>query len=63
MIIPKEPKLTKEQLRELTEIVSEYGCRIQAIEGHHRSIYALLGEERKPIMINRILGLNYIDRF
>ncbi|MCG8384904.1 MAG: hypothetical protein MJA30_05140 [Cytophagales bacterium] len=63
MIIPKEPKLTKEQLKEVTEIAQEYGCKIKGIEGHHRTIYALLGEERESILINRILGLNYIDRF
>ena len=63
MIIPKEPKLTKEQLKEVTEIAEEYSCRIKPIEGHHRTIYALLGEEREPIMINRIMGLDYIDRF
>ncbi|MEM6525611.1 MAG: 3-deoxy-D-arabino-heptulosonate 7-phosphate synthase [Bacteroidota bacterium] len=63
MIIPKESKLTKEQLTEVTEIAEEYSCRIKPIEGHHRTIYALLGEEREPIMINRIMGLDYIDRF
>ncbi|MGD1961989.1 MAG: hypothetical protein ACFB2Y_24275 [Fulvivirga sp.] len=63
MIIPKKPKLTKEQLKEVTEIAEEYSCRIKPIEGHHRTIYALLGEEREPIMINRIMGLDYIDRF
>ena len=63
MIIPKEPKLTKEQLKEVTGIAEEYGCKIQPIEGHHRTIYALLGEERETIMINRIMGLDYIDRF
>ncbi|TRX62166.1 3-deoxy-D-arabino-heptulosonate 7-phosphate synthase [Fulvivirga sp. M361] len=63
MIIPKESKLTKEQLKEVTDIANEYSCKIQTIEGHHRTIYALLGEEREPIMINRILGLDYIDRF
>ncbi len=63
MIIPKEPKLTKEQLSEVVSIVEEYGCRIQTIKGHHRTIYAVLGEERETIMVNRILGLDYIDRF
>ena len=63
MIIPKEPKLTSAQLKEVREIVEEYGCKVQVIVGHHRSIYAVLGEERKTIMINRILGLDYIDRF
>jgi 3-deoxy-7-phosphoheptulonate synthase len=63
MIIPKEPRLTDEQLREVEEIVHEYGCKIQQIVGHHRTIYAVLGEERETIMVNRILGLDYIDRF
>lgn len=63
MIIPKEPKLTKEQLDEVVSIVEEYNCRLQTIEGHHRTIYAVLGEERETIMVNRILGLDYIDRF
>ncbi len=63
MIIPKEPKLTEAQLKEVSSIVEEYNCRIQPIEGHHRSIYAVLGEERETIMVNRILGLDYIDRF
>jgi len=63
MIIPKEPRLTNSQLSEVKEIVEEYGCRIQQIEGHHRTIYAVLGEERETIMVNRIMGLDYIDRF
>ena len=63
MIIPKESKLTKEQFEEVSSIVEEYNCRIQTIEGHHRTIYAVLGEERETIMVNRILGLDYIDRF
>lgn len=63
MIIPKEPKLSGEQLKEVVAIVEEYGCKVQQIEGHHRTIYAVLGEERETIMVNRILGLDYIDRF
>ena len=63
MIIPKEPKLTDEQLLIVTSIVEEYDCKLQVIVGHHRSVYAVLGEERKTIMINRILGLDFIDRF
>mgnify|MGYP006268077195 CR=1 FL=1 len=63
MIIPKESQLTHEQLKEVTEIVEEYGCKVQTIVGHHRSIYAVLGEERETLMVNRLLGLSYIDRF
>ncbi|MFY0601319.1 MAG: hypothetical protein JXR03_16705 [Cyclobacteriaceae bacterium] len=63
MIIPKESKLSAEQLKEVSSIVEEYKCKIQPIEGHHRTIYAVLGEERETIMINRILGLDFVDRF
>ena len=56
MIIPKESKLTTEQLAEVKGIVEEYGCKVQSIVGHHRTIYAVLGEERKTILVNRILG-------
>lgn len=63
MIIPKEAKLSPQQLAEVTAIVQEYKCKIQPIEGHHRTIYAVLGEERETIMINRIMGFDYVDRF
>lgn len=63
MIIPKESKLTEKQLEEVKAIVEEYDCWLQPIVGHHRTIYAVLGEERKSLMVNRILGLDYIDRF
>ncbi|GHC03938.1 3-deoxy-D-arabino-heptulosonate 7-phosphate synthase [Cerasicoccus arenae] len=62
MIIPKEPKLTPAQLAEVEAIVTEYNCVIQPIVGAKRSIYAILGDERHETMINRILGLEYVDR-
>jgi len=63
MIIPKQARLNDEQLLEISQIVETYGCKIQPIVGHHRTIYAVLGEERQTIMVNRILGLDFIDRF
>lgn len=62
MILPKTRELTPDQLREITEIVAEFGCRIQPIVGAVRSIYAILGDERSDLMINRIEGLPYVDR-
>jgi len=62
MIIPKNPKLTDAQLEEVTQIVAEFGCRIQVIEGAVQSIYAIVGDERHELLINRIEGLEYIDR-
>ncbi len=62
MIIPKAPKLTDAQLKEITRVVEDFGCNIQVIEGAVQSIYAIVGDERHELMINRIEGLDYIDR-
>lgn len=62
MIIPKNPKLTDQQLEEVKQIVAEFGCSIQVIEGAVQSIYAIVGDERHELLINRIEGLDYIDR-
>ena len=62
MIIPKTPKLSDDQLAEVERIVEEFGCKIQVIEGAVQSIYAILGDERHELLINRIEGLDYIDR-
>lgn len=62
MILPKTNRLTDEQVAELTAIVSEFDCRLQPIIGAVRTIYAILGDERDKLMINRIEGLDYVDR-
>ena len=62
MIIPKSNRFTAEQLAEVTGIVTEFGCRIQPIVGTVRTIYAIIGEERDELMINRLEGLSYVDR-
>ncbi len=62
MIISKEPRITPSQLTELESIVGEFGCKIQVIHGAHRDIYAIIGDERSETMVNRILGLEYVDR-
>jgi 3-deoxy-7-phosphoheptulonate synthase len=62
MILPKSNRLTPEQLAEITAIVGEFGCKIQPIIGAVRTIYAIVGDEREELMINRIEGLAYIDR-
>jgi 3-deoxy-7-phosphoheptulonate synthase len=62
MILPKNPRLTPEQLAEVTAIVTEFGCKIQPIVGAVRTIYAIVGDERDELMINRLEGLDYIDR-
>jgi 3-deoxy-7-phosphoheptulonate synthase len=62
MILPKATRLTTEQLQEVTAIVTEFGCKIQPIVGTVRSIYAIVGDERDELMINRLEGLDYVDR-
>jgi len=62
MILPKSNRLSDEQIAELTRVVSEFNCRLQPIVGAVRTIYAILGDEREELMINRIEGLSYVDR-
>ncbi len=62
MILPREKKLTEAQLKEVTEIVESFNCKLQTIIGTERSIYAILGDERSETMVNRLEGLSYIDR-
>jgi len=62
MIIPKTPKLTDAQLSEVRSIVGDFDCSIQVIEGAGQNVYAIVGDERHELMINRIEGLMYVDR-
>src|SRR5271156_6219110 len=62
MILPKSNRLTAGQLAEITQIVSEFGCKIQPIVGAVRTIYAIVGDERDELMINRLEGLAYVER-
>jgi 3-deoxy-7-phosphoheptulonate synthase len=62
MILPKANRLTPEQLTEVTDLVAEFNCKIQPIVGTVRTIYAIVGDEREELMINRLEGLPYIDR-
>jgi len=62
MILPKTNRLTPEQLAEVTQIVGDFGCRIQPIVGAVRTIYAIVGDERDDLMITRLEGLNFVER-
>ncbi len=62
MIIPAEDKLTDEQYQEVTAILKEFNCTLTAIPGETRVIYAIRGDERHELMMNRLEGLNYISR-
>ena len=62
MIIPKVNTLSDDQLKEITEVVSAFGCRVKEIKGQERSIYAIIGDERNDDMVTKLEGLPYVDR-
>lgn len=62
VIIPKDNQLNPQQLAEVIAIAADFNCTIQPIIGAHRSIYAILGDERHELMFNRLIGLPYVDR-
>ena len=62
MILPKANRLTPAQVREITAIAESFGCHIQPIVGAVRTIYAIVGDERDELMINRLEGLPYVER-
>ena len=62
MIIPKHSQLNEKEFAELSAIVSEFEVKIQPIVGNQRTIYAIIGDERSPLLIKRIEGLPYVDR-
>ena len=62
MILPANHRFTPEQLAQVTAIVAEFGCKIQPIVGAVRTIYAIVGDERDELMINRLEGLDFVER-
>ena len=62
MIIPNVPALDDAQLKEVTDILTPYGCKVMVINGAERSVYAIVGDERNDDMVTKIEGLPYIDR-
>jgi 3-deoxy-7-phosphoheptulonate synthase len=62
MIIPNINVLSDEQLKEVTDIVTPFGCKIMVIKGQERSIYAIVGDERNDDMVTKLEGLPYVDR-
>ena len=62
MIIPKKDKLNDQEVEELTNILGEFNCTLTPIIGATRTIFAIRGDERHELMINRIEGLDFIER-
>jgi len=60
MILPKADKFTDEQYNEVLAILTEFGCSLTPIPGTTRTIYAIRGDERHELMINRLEGLPYV---
>lgn len=55
-------KLSAQEETQLKDICSEFGVNIQPIVGAHRTIYAILGDERDALLVKKIEGLSFIDR-
>lgn len=62
MIIPNENRLTPAQEQELESVTGEFGVSLHKIVGEHRTVYAMVGDERHELLITRLEGLAYIDR-
>ncbi len=62
MIIPIKNKLEKNEEEHLFQICKEFGIVLQPIIGTHRTIYAMLGDERDTLLIKKIEGLPFVDR-
>ena len=62
MILPKADKFSEEQFNEVVSILAEFGCSLTPIPGTTRTIYAIRGDERHELMINRLEGLPYVWR-
>ncbi len=54
--------LDASQIDEIRRIAGDFGCSIQEIEGAGQNVYAIVGDERHELMINRIEGLEYVSR-
>ena len=62
MIIPNVNALSEGQLKEVTDILAPYGCKVKVIKGQERCVYAIVGDERNDDMVTKIEGLPYVDR-
>ena len=63
MIIPQNNEFTGEQEIEVREILGEFNCTLKPIKGQTQTIYAILGDERHELMINRVEGTPTERRF
>lgn len=62
MIIPSKARLEANEQSELLSIGREFSVEIRPIQGEHRTIYAIIGDECSDLLIKRIEGLNFVDK-
>ena len=62
MIIPKNEKLSKNELKKVEAIAADAECSILEIQGRNRCVYAILGDETQEVMFKRIAGLPFIRK-
>ena len=62
MIIPKNEKLSTNELKKVEAIAADAECSILEIQGRNRCVYAILGDETQEVMFKRIAGLPFIRK-
>ena len=62
MIIPKNEKLSVDELKRVEAIAADSECSILEIQGRNRCVYAILGDETQEVMFKRIAGLPFIRK-
>lgn len=62
MIIPNKPQLTSEEVEALNSLAAEFNVEVRPIQGATQSIYALIGDETDDLLVNRIEGLDFVEK-
>lgn len=55
--------MTQEEVDALHSVAAEFNVEIRTIQGAAQSIYALIGDETNELLIKRIEGLDFVDKF
>ena len=62
MIIPSKPQLDSSELEILMALATEFGVEFRPIKGQDSTIFAIIGDERSDVLLNRIEGLDFISK-
>ena len=62
MILPKNTTLTQEERKQIEEILADFNCTLSEVKGKVRSIYLIIGDETSELLVNRLRGLDFVER-